>query len=284
MWTRPDIEMIRPQLPVTFGRAGESLEIGGFRITEAAYSANARVAPHEHQFASWTAVIGGGFRERFRDGEYACQAGALLAKPATAAHSNEYGDSGAHVIIVEMIDAASETYVELAKAAQTGVRLLSGATAGVRIRRLHSALTGSGQARSLAVHAAILDIGLLLLRTQPRRVAKRAVWLRRATDRLQSDFVQPPPLWVLAAECGVHPVHLCAAFRSAHGCSPGEFVRRLRVEHARRLLATTAHAVSQVALASGFSDQSHLTRQFRAATGMTPAQYRRRAAPEDRAL
>jgi AraC-like DNA-binding protein len=40
-------------------------------------------------------------------------------------------------------------------------------------------------------------------------------------------------------------------------------------------LATTEEAISAIALAAGFADQSHLTRALRARTGMTPARYRR---------
>lgn len=263
------------KLPVTFGDAGKALAIAGFRVTEAAYSAHTQVARHEHQFASWTAVVAGEFREQFRHTEYTCRAGTLLSKPASAAHSNEYGVAGARVLIVEIVDAARETYAELRGALDSDVRMLPGAAVGSRIRRLRSELYGSEKGHSLGVHSAILDIALLLLRTPPKPVARRTSWLQRATDRLRAEFVQPPALSVVAAEYGVHPVHFCAAFRSMHGCSPGAFVRRLRVEHARQLLATTPEPVSRVAFSSGFSDQSHLTRVFRAATGMTPAQYRR---------
>ena len=262
-------------MPVTFGSTRASVEVGGFRVTEAAYAANARVPRHEHRFPSWTAVLDGAFRERFREGEYACRAGALLTKAASAAHSNEYGDLGARVVIVEISDAALEMHAELGAVTLSAVRMLPPSVIASRLRRLRSELAGGDAGRSLGVHAAILDIGLLLLRTKARTTSPRTAWLARAVDRLQSEFVDPPSLSALAAECGVHPVHLCAAFRSAHGCSPGEFVRRLRLEHARLLLATTVDSIALIAFASGFSDQSHLTRQFRAAMRMTPAEYRR---------
>ena len=262
------------QLPVTFGSATASVEVGGFRVTEAAYAPNAQVPRHEHQFASWTMVLTGGFQERFREGAFSCLAGSLLAKPASAAHSNEYGNTGARVVIVEIREAAIETHRELGAVTGSAVRILPASAVRSRVARLQSALD-SGVGTLLAVHAAILDLGLLLLRSQPR-TSSRAAWLERAVDRLQSEFVRPPSLTLLAAECGVHPVHLCAAFRAAHGCSPGEFVRRLRIEHAQRLLAASTDSVSLIACALGFSDQSHLTRQLRAAIGVTPAEYRRR--------
>lgn len=262
--------------PVTLGRAEGSIEAGGFRVTEAAYEGNLRLPRHEHPFPSWTAVLAGGFQERFKDGDRACRSGAVLAKPGHAAHSNRYGEAGARVVIVEITDAAIENHPELQGVTESTIRVIPASAAASRVRALRSELGTRAAGRSLGVHAAVLDLGLLLLRTDTRRGPGRARWLGRAIERLRAEFVRPPSLAELAADCGVHPVYLCAAFRSAHGCSPGEYVRRLRIDHARRLLTTTQQSVSAIAFASGFSDQSHLTRQFRAATGMTPAEFRRR--------
>ena len=268
--------------PVTFGRSEGSIEAGGFRVTEAAYGSNLRLPRHEHPFPSWTAVLAGGFEERFRDGGRACRSGAVLAKPGHATHSNVYGDEGARVVIVEITDAAIAAHPELHGLTESTIRVIPAAAAGSRVRTLRAELRTGAAGRSLGVHSAVLDLGLLLLRTEPRARADRAMWLGRVTERLRSEFVRPPSLAALAADCGVHPVYLCAAFRAAHGCSPGQYVRRLRIEHARRLLTTTRQTISAIAFASGFSDQSHLTRHFRAATGMTPGEYRRRVSSAHR--
>ncbi|MFV1994102.1 MAG: helix-turn-helix domain-containing protein [Verrucomicrobiales bacterium] len=49
----------------------------------------------------------------------------------------------------------------------------------------------------------------------------------------------------------------------------------MRVQEAQRLLTTTSDTVGNIALASGFYNQSHLTRYFRKRTGMTPLAFRR---------
>ena len=58
--------------------------------------------------------------------------------------------------------------------------------------------------------------------------------------------------------------------------SPGEYVRRLRVEIACQRLASSDMPLAEIALAAGFSDQSHFTKTFRHYNGMTPGEYRRR--------
>ena len=57
----------------------------------------------------------------------------------------------------------------------------------------------------------------------------------------------------------------------------GEWVRRLRLEDALGRLTRSDASIADVAAASGFADQSHLTRVMRRRLGVTPAEYRRLA-------
>ena len=60
------------------------------------------------------------------------------------------------------------------------------------------------------------------------------------------------------------------------GMSPTDYVTKLRVLLARRALERSDQAVGAIALDLGFYDQSHFTRVFRRATGLTPLAYRQR--------
>ena len=80
----------------------------------------------------------------------------------------------------------------------------------------------------------------------------------------------------MAREAGVHPVYFARAFRAQTGLPVGAYLRKLRVDRAAERLASTNFRIADIALETGFSDQSHLTRVFRALTGMTPATYRQR--------
>ena len=69
-----------------------------------------------------------------------------------------------------------------------------------------------------------------------------------------------------------HPVHLVRAFSAEFDISPHQYLVTRRVDRARRLLLAgePPHAV---AAATGFYDQSHLTRHFKRVVGTTPARY-----------
>jgi AraC family transcriptional regulator len=204
----------------------------------------------------------------------------VLAKPAAARHSNRYGPTGARALLIEFTDEGS-LLDPFAAQLYSSVRLTPAGVAGLTVRRLLAGLPDRAPGWQLQMQSRILDLALLLLRAEnPRVGSRRQNWLATVADRLRSEFARPPSLESLALEAGVHPVYLCKAFRSRYQCSPGEFVRHVRLERARSLLEETDESVSAIAFSAGFSDHSHLTRQFRAAVGVTPARYRLEHRPE----
>lgn len=68
--------------------------------------------------------------------------------------------------------------------------------------------------------------------------------------------------------------HLIRAFRREFFITPHAFQTDMRVRHVRRLLRNGS-SPSEAALECGFADQAHMTRHFKARTGVTPAMYRR---------
>jgi AraC family transcriptional regulator len=81
----------------------------------------------------------------------------------------------------------------------------------------------------------------------------------------------------LARRAGHTRSHFSVAVRALTGLSPYAMVLGSRIEAARHLLEQPELSLSEVAFATGFSDQSHLTRVFRRSVGSTPAQFRARA-------
>jgi AraC family transcriptional regulator len=99
-------------------------------------------------------------------------------------------------------------------------------------------------------------------------------WLERVRESLHDRYAESVRLADLAREAGVHPSHLSRSFSRFFGTGLGDYLRALRIAAARRELETTDRPIARIALRTGFSDQSHLTRWLKRATGMTPGQYR----------
>ncbi len=99
--------------------------------------------------------------------------------------------------------------------------------------------------------------------------------LHRVTAYIRDHSSQDLTLEVLAQQTGFSPYHFARLFRQTTGETPHQCVRRERLAHAQRLLKSSKLSLAQVAVESGFADQSYLTRVFKRALNVTPAAYRR---------
>ena len=79
----------------------------------------------------------------------------------------------------------------------------------------------------------------------------------------------------LSAIAGLSVFHFARQFKQSAGVSPHYYLVGRRIERAKELLAETDLSLSEIAFATGFSDQSHLTRHFRQMIGVAPGQFRR---------
>lgn len=97
--------------------------------------------------------------------------------------------------------------------------------------------------------------------------------LERARDYLDSHPESPTASGTLERLTGLDRFAFARQFRAAFGTSPSHYVVMRRLGRARALLALGT-ALAEVAAACGFADQSHLTRQFHRAYGVTPGRWR----------
>ncbi|WP_406334814.1 GlxA family transcriptional regulator [Streptomyces sp. NBC_00203] len=83
----------------------------------------------------------------------------------------------------------------------------------------------------------------------------------------------------LAARARLSPRHFARAFQSETGMTPGRYVDRVRLEHARRLLEDTADGIEEISRACGYGTPEAMRRAFVRTLGSAPAEYRRRFRP-----
>ena len=103
-------------------------------------------------------------------------------------------------------------------------------------------------------------------RREPQAITK----LKRYLER---HYAEPVSLDALSQHAQLSRYHLVRAFREVVGVSPHAYLRQVRVDRAKELLAA-GHPIAEVALMTGFTDQSHLTRWLKRLWGVTPGQYR----------
>jgi AraC-like DNA-binding protein len=96
--------------------------------------------------------------------------------------------------------------------------------------------------------------------------------VRLSREYLEEHAAEQVTLQALARIAGLSAFHLCRVFATAVGMPPHAYQTQARVRRARSLLRSGL-PISQVAAATGFSDQAHLTRHFKRIVGLTPGRY-----------
>jgi AraC-like DNA-binding protein len=144
---------------------------------------------------------------------------------------------------------------------------------------LHRALAGGASAlrRDELLAAAIVSMAGRAS-TRPGHAARvrpaGAPAAARARALLHADPLADVSAGELATSAGCSRFALHRAFSAAYGMTPADYQRQLRLRVARQMIAA-GNPISETAVASGFADQSHLTRWFSRCYGVTPGAYRR---------
>jgi transcriptional regulator GlxA family with amidase domain len=97
--------------------------------------------------------------------------------------------------------------------------------------------------------------------------------VRRARAYLNENLSDKVTLDELATTAGITPFRLLRAFQQALGLTPHAYQTQARVRTAHAMVRRQA-SLADVAAATGFADQAHLTRVFKSIMGATPGQYR----------
>jgi AraC family transcriptional regulator len=111
-----------------------------------------------------------------------------------------------------------------------------------------------------------------------RRLGLSGRQLSVVTDFIHDNLVQPIRLSELASLADLSPSQFGRAFKISTGTTPHLWHLDARIESAKRLLTQHRYSLAEVALDTGFSEQSHFNRAFRAATGVSPGAWRREMA------
>lgn len=144
----------------------------------------------------------------------------------------------------------------------------------------------SQQENGLSEAAAFLKtLDALLKRTHVRRLAQSPIknataphhWeaVTQIGDYLSKHWQESLTLETIANATHMTVPTMCRVFRRSTGRSIFEYLRDLRISHVQRQLAWSNHAISTIALDSGFQTMGHFYRSFREATGVSPASYRK---------
>jgi len=102
--------------------------------------------------------------------------------------------------------------------------------------------------------------------------------IQRAIEIMNAHYGEKISIPFLAEKVNRSETHFSRLFKQETGCSPNEYLIRIRIEKARKLLSQTRMNATEIALECGFSSTAHFSDTFKKNTGVSPVQYRKKFA------
>ncbi|MDP2259972.1 MAG: AraC family transcriptional regulator [Caulobacter sp.] len=217
---------------------------GDRRTTISWYEPGETHRAHRHGEAQISCLLAGDYAEDSLSGPREAFGGAVSVKPAGFEHENRFGVDGALILSVALPDAPFAERYRIGRAT-AGRDLLAAGPAGLAM------LCGG------------------LRESEPD--ARPAVWLNGARQRLASGAASAE----VARGLGLHPVRFAALFRAAFREPPSAWRQARRLSRAVTGVVAGQARLADLAVEAGFSDQAHMTRAVKAATGFSPGVLRR---------
>ncbi len=148
-------------------------------------------------------------------------------------------------------------------------------------RSLLTEVTNHAPGSCLKVDLLAMDLLVEISRTfgdAPEGPSPEEWRLRRrvdaARDYMMAHITEEVDLAALARVAGLSPYHFGRMFKAHVGLAPHQFLIRLRIEQAARLLKSSNWSVTQICYEAGFRSLSHFITTFRKHTGVSPSRYR----------
>lgn len=263
-----------------YGRIERSRVIGGTLLSVVYHDRARKIGVHEHQLSYFLLPFAGGYRET-RDGvtiQY--EPFSIAFHPAGFVHSDEIL-APERFFAIEFQAEWQARVGHLFDSAAWRFELQHGEAVWLAVGLLQRFLHGELD-DVFEVDAIVSEMLGIALRLVDRDRAQRA-WVNDVKRLLREEYAPGPSLPVLASRVGIHPASLSRGFRLDEGVTVGEYLTRVRIQQACRLMTDSKASLADVAAACGFADQSHLTRAFKSVTGSPPGVFRDLVARGERA-
>ena len=240
--------------------------LSGARAMRVIHGPHQVIAEHDHDWPSLTLPVLGECTESCEAGVIRLAGLSAVIHPPGAFHSDTVSGRGMETVSIQLDPAWLSDTLTSSRLGRT--RFVSGGRGGAaatRLSRLWATVsTPESELRQATGHLIALALSDQQSPPGPHWIsavaAQAGAWEQRTAD--------------LARRLRIHPAWLARAYRNVIGEGLHETARRNRIERAVLLLRTTQRPLADVALESGFCDQSHMTRNLRQLLGRTPRQIR----------
>ena len=130
------------------------------------------------------------------------------------------------------------------------------------------------QMESVHLYGFILEIGRLLAYASSGNQEILKEQLKPVFDYIGKNFTRDIELEQLAKEVDLSPQYICRIFKKCTNMRPFEYITKMRIEEAKKLVVKGGLSVNEIARAVGYSDCSYFCAVFKREVGISPMKYK----------
>jgi AraC family transcriptional regulator len=275
-FTERNVQMRTPSvaMPVASGNVLRVSSTEHFRLSERLYHPCTESPLHTHTKSYIIITVKGQYHSTFGTRAEVFKRWTVSLHHEGVPHTSRYTVNGAKVLYIEV---PLEYVQRLIGPTASHMKVISvqGGLPEWTARQLYREFDTPDELSPVMLDSLTFQLFAQLGRRHKELPRNLPTWLGRADEIIRERFTDPVGLELIAQAVRVHPTHLAREYRRHYHCTVGEQMRRLRIEYACEQLGTTNHPLADIALAAGFSDQSHFAVGFKQQIGTSPLQYRR---------
>jgi AraC family transcriptional regulator len=243
-----------------------------FRIVERAYAPGMYVPLHAHDKAFVGVTLSGVYTQTHSGRTWKFRPGCISFMPLAARHESRYSESGARVLHLELTTGLLDELSTAGVNSET-YTVLRGGASHVAAQQIYRELKCPDAHSPGILRGLSMRLLAEIFRHRQPSAKLPAKWLREAERHICENYAEALSLDEVARTVQVHPVHLAREYRRHYRRTVGERIRELRFEVACKELLSTSRSIVDIALSSGYSDQSHFSVAFKKQIGASPSEY-----------
>ena len=255
-----------------YGQTNETLCLDGIILTDTEYT-HEKVDWHFHENAYFTFVLEGQVLEGNKKNIFNCSEGSLLFHYWQESHYNIKPEGFTRGFQIELIPDWFNLLETSCDALHGSLNLFDPRMKAIMYRIFKETKIG-GSNEKLAINTLLVELFSNMMRLKETTDRIKPAWVEKIKEILNESSAEWD-LKVLAGDLNIHPVHLSRNFHKYFHCSLGDYIRTLKIQHALSMFPKTELSLTEIALISGFADQSHFIKSFKAIYNISPLKYRK---------
>jgi AraC family transcriptional regulator len=255
-----------------YGATRKQVETPAYAFAEVEDFVNSKVPTHTHENAHFCFIVSGKFEANLKDRKQLCPSQTMLYHPAGTTHDDHFCTAGGKFLTVSLTTETNKKLLAEIKFLDYSTDFKDSEISWLG-KRICKELQSLDSLSPIVLESMANELLVYAARSLDES-DKPPAWLKSAWELIRDCCDKSITIAEIAEQVSVHPLHLARSFRKFFGCSPSEYLRKCRIEFASNLLVNSRKTLVEIALISGFADQSQFTRTFKQHTGTTPAKFR----------